>query len=140
MTFQIFVYADGIVIVRPSVIKHLPGQLVAGLLGGAVGGGVGGGLEGAMTAKEFERGNAVARVDDFQSATALARVLSRSKLYLSQDIAGVAIKKNKFQITFNHRQPALLGGRKMTWRVGNDSGHLASSLRASFGTRFAVTS
>jgi hypothetical protein len=64
MEFRMFVAEDGIVIVRPSFIRHLPGAVISALLGGAagggaiggaIGGGAGGGVDGVMGYNEYRK-------------------------------------------------------------------------------------
>jgi hypothetical protein len=138
MEFRMFVCDDGIVIVRPSFIRHFPGQLASGLLGGAIGGGIGAGIEGAMGTNEYRKADQKAGTTGFTSSEDLAAALPRSSRYLADQTEAVNIKKDKLIFTMQKRQPKNLGSRKLHWRIGKNDTAAQAALRELFGDRLEI--
>jgi hypothetical protein len=138
MDFRMFVCDDGIVIVRPSIIRHLPGGLISQFLGGAVGGGIGGGIDGAMGLSEYRKADQRAEAADFTSAKELAALLPRSSQYPADQITAASVKKNKVTFTLQKGRLSTLGLHKLMWRIGRDDTSILTALRELFGDRFQV--
>jgi hypothetical protein len=123
-SYQLYVFDDGLVVVRPSIARALPGALIGeGLgapLGGALSGAIGGGIDSVVdTGQLGKHGAKVHALGPTANAREAAKVLPRAILFPLEDIVTGRLSNSKLHIETKKRRMITgftrsLGGRLAT--------------------------
>lgn len=115
-SYQLFLFDDGLVCVKPSFTRALPGALIGEGLGGALGGGLGGAVDGVISPKLSKLEAKVYALGADASAEKAADVLPRAILLPLDDIVSGRISGKRLSIKTRKRRlftgfTHTLGGR-----------------------------